>query len=123
MLPRAICVTQTNEIEYESSSERMAIRQQVYAERKYQLLEPPLCKYCAERGLVTPATICDHIEPHGGDVNKFGSFPSRPCASPATTAPSALWRRAAIVPMSGSMVGRLIPTIRPIGRGEDLGGR
>ena len=32
MLPRAICVTQTNEIEYESSSERMVIRQQIYTE-------------------------------------------------------------------------------------------
>jgi len=24
-----------------------------------------------ERGIVTPAEICDHIEPHRGDVNKF----------------------------------------------------
>jgi 5-methylcytosine-specific restriction protein A len=39
--------------------------------RKYQLLEHPLCKYCLERGLVTLATICDHVEPHHGDVNKF----------------------------------------------------
>jgi hypothetical protein len=23
---------------------------------------------CAERGIVTPATICDHVEPHHGDV-------------------------------------------------------
>ena len=51
--------------------------------RRYQLLEYPLCKYCAEHGLVTAATICDHIEPHGGDVNKFwlGPFQSlcKPC--------------------------------------------
>jgi 5-methylcytosine-specific restriction enzyme A len=39
--------------------------------RRYQLLEHPLCKYCAERGLVEPATICDHVEPHHGDLNKF----------------------------------------------------
>jgi 5-methylcytosine-specific restriction protein A len=46
--------------------------------RRYQLLEHPLCKYCAERGIVTPATICDHVEPHRGDVNKFwlGPFQS-----------------------------------------------
>ena len=80
--PRVIGVTQMNEIEYESSSERMAIRQQVYAERNYQLLEPPLCKYCAERGLVTPATIYDHIEPHGGDVNKFWLGPFQTLCKP-----------------------------------------
>jgi 5-methylcytosine-specific restriction protein A len=51
--------------------------------RKYQLMEHPLCKYCAERGLVTPATVCDHVEPHRGDVGKFwcGPFQSlcKPC--------------------------------------------
>src|SRR5262249_60020746 len=42
------------------------------------LLEHPLCKFCLERGIVTPATICDHVEPHRGDVNKFwlGPFQS-----------------------------------------------
>ena len=35
--------------------------------RKHQLLEHPLCKYCLERAIVTPATICDHVEPHHGD--------------------------------------------------------
>ena len=46
--------------------------------RRHQLLEHPLCRYCAERGIVTPATICDHVEPHRGDVNKFwlGRFQS-----------------------------------------------
>ena len=46
--------------------------------RRHQLLEHPLCKYCLERGIVTPATICDHVEPHHGDVNKFwlGPFQS-----------------------------------------------
>jgi hypothetical protein len=39
--------------------------------RRHQLLEHPLCKYCLERGIVTPVTICDHVEPHRGDVNKF----------------------------------------------------
>ena len=39
--------------------------------RKHQLLEHPLCKYCLERGIVAPATICNHVEPHHGDVNKF----------------------------------------------------
>jgi 5-methylcytosine-specific restriction enzyme A len=46
--------------------------------RRHQLLEHPLCRYCAERGIVTPATICDHVEPHRGDVNRFwlGPFQS-----------------------------------------------
>ena len=39
--------------------------------RRHQLLVHPLCKFCAERGLVVPATICDHVEPHRGDTNKF----------------------------------------------------
>src|SRR5215831_7334234 len=39
--------------------------------RRHQLLEHPLCAFCLERGIVEPATICDHIEPHHGDVNKF----------------------------------------------------
>ena len=46
--------------------------------RRYQLLEHPLCKFCLERGIVTPATICDHVEPHHGDANRFwlGPFQS-----------------------------------------------
>jgi 5-methylcytosine-specific restriction enzyme A len=39
--------------------------------RRHQLLEHPLCAYCAEIGIVEPATICDHVEPHHGDVYKF----------------------------------------------------
>jgi hypothetical protein len=46
--------------------------------RKQQLLAHPLCHFCLERGIVTPATIRDHVEPHHGDVNKFwlGPFQS-----------------------------------------------
>ena len=46
--------------------------------QRHQLLEHPLCKYCAERGIVEPAAICDHVEPHHGDNNKFwlGPFQS-----------------------------------------------
>ena len=39
--------------------------------RTYQLQLHPLCKYCLERAIVTPATICDHTVPHKGDINKF----------------------------------------------------
>ena len=39
--------------------------------RAHQLRTHPLCKFCLERGIMTPATIADHVEPHRGDVNKF----------------------------------------------------
>ena len=28
-------------------------------------------QFCLERGIVEPATVVDHIEPHRGDLNKF----------------------------------------------------
>ena len=38
----------------------------------------PVLLPCLECAIVTPATICDHVEPHYGDVNKFwlGTFQS-----------------------------------------------
>jgi 5-methylcytosine-specific restriction protein A len=40
--------------------------------RALQLKQHPLCKFCLEgRGAVVPASIADHVEPHGGDPNKF----------------------------------------------------
>jgi 5-methylcytosine-specific restriction endonuclease McrA len=39
--------------------------------RKLQLLEHPLCKLCLARGVVTIATVADHVEPHKGDWNLF----------------------------------------------------
>ena len=46
--------------------------------RRHQLREHPLCGFCLERGIVTAAEICDHVDPHHGDVNKFwlGPFQS-----------------------------------------------
>jgi 5-methylcytosine-specific restriction enzyme A len=38
---------------------------------RHQLMAEPLCAFCAARGLVVPATIADHVEPHDGDLNKF----------------------------------------------------
>jgi 5-methylcytosine-specific restriction enzyme A len=42
--------------------------------RAYQLGAHPLCAFCLAKGLVVPATICDHVEPHHGDLNKFGAI-------------------------------------------------
>jgi 5-methylcytosine-specific restriction endonuclease McrA len=39
--------------------------------RRLQLLQHPLCKFCLDRGIVTPASVADHVEPHHGNVNKF----------------------------------------------------
>lgn len=50
--------------------------------RKHQLLVQPLCAFCLERGIVEPATICDHVEPHRGDSQQvLGSGRSSPSAS------------------------------------------
>jgi 5-methylcytosine-specific restriction endonuclease McrA len=38
---------------------------------KHQLQIHPLCKYCLDQGIVTPATIADHVTPHHGNVNAF----------------------------------------------------
>jgi 5-methylcytosine-specific restriction enzyme A len=38
---------------------------------KAQLRAEPLCRMCAARGIVTVATVADHIEPHQGDWNSF----------------------------------------------------
>lgn len=55
--------------------------------RRHQLLTHPLCKFCAERGVVEPATICDHVEPHHGTLTNFGSGRFSRYASRVTTAP------------------------------------
>jgi hypothetical protein len=39
--------------------------------RKFQLIQHPLCKFCLERGIVTPANVIDHVVPHKGDWTKF----------------------------------------------------
>jgi len=39
--------------------------------RRHQLMIEPLCAMCLQRGLVRPATVVDHVEPHRGNWNKF----------------------------------------------------
>jgi len=39
--------------------------------RRHQLQTQPLCRLCLQHGIVEPATVADHVEPHGGDANKF----------------------------------------------------
>jgi 5-methylcytosine-specific restriction protein A len=39
--------------------------------RAQQLAKAPLCEFCLAEGRVTAATVCDHVEPHRGDLLKF----------------------------------------------------
>ena len=39
--------------------------------RKVYLKENPLCAFCQQQNIVTPATVVDHIEPHRGDKKLF----------------------------------------------------
>ena len=40
--------------------------------RDRQLWDEPLCAMCKQP---TPATVCDHVEPHKGDEEKFWNGP------------------------------------------------
>lgn len=41
--------------------------------RLKQLRQYPLCTMCLPR--CVPATVCDHVEPHRGDLDKFWAGP------------------------------------------------
>lgn len=43
--------------------------------RRDHLRREPLCAMCLDEGTCTAATVCDHIEPHRGDPDKFWSGP------------------------------------------------
>ena len=43
--------------------------------RAEQLRVEPSCRFCKEDGTETPATVCDHVEPHRGSVEAFWSGP------------------------------------------------
>lgn len=43
--------------------------------RAAQLAKQPLCERCIEEKKVTQATVCDHDEPHKGDLERFWAGP------------------------------------------------
>ncbi|PLR25216.1 hypothetical protein SGCZBJ_12630 [Caulobacter zeae] len=43
--------------------------------RVRQLRDFPLCAFCEREERVTPATVCDHVERHGGDEERFFAGP------------------------------------------------
>ena len=50
--------------------------------RALQLQRQPMCEDCAAQCRVTPASITDHVEPHGGDINKFRTGKLRSLCKP-----------------------------------------
>lgn len=43
--------------------------------RDHQLSARPLCEMCEADGKLATASVCDHIEPHKGDHDKFYAGP------------------------------------------------
>ncbi|TDX64009.1 hypothetical protein EDE12_106154 [Methylosinus sp. sav-2] len=43
--------------------------------RAQQLASEPICRMCLADGVVTAASVCDHVEPHRGDAYKFWNGP------------------------------------------------
>lgn len=43
--------------------------------RARQLKFEPLCRFCKKDGYITPATVCDHIIPHKGNMELFFNGP------------------------------------------------
>lgn len=50
--------------------------------RAAQLQRHPLCCHCLDAGQQVDATVCDHVEPHRGDVDKFWSGPFQSLCKP-----------------------------------------
>jgi 5-methylcytosine-specific restriction protein A len=48
--------------------------------RKQQLGRHPLCAMCLPKAV--PARVCDHIEPHKGNVDKFWNGPFQSLCKP-----------------------------------------
>lgn len=55
----------------ESETRRLYWTARWRAIAKAQLDTHPLCGKCEADGLVVPATVCDHVVPHRGDVELF----------------------------------------------------
>jgi 5-methylcytosine-specific restriction enzyme A len=60
------------------------------AVRLAQLQAEPLCRYCQERGMVTPAKVCHHIDPKTkDDPATFYSGPFASLCEPCHNGPAA----------------------------------
>lgn len=45
------------------------------ARRAAQLASEPCCRFCDQQGLVTAASVVDHVERHEGDLDRFLNGP------------------------------------------------
>lgn len=50
--------------------------------RKHQLSIEPFCRMCRLQGRRTAATVCDHVERHNGDPEKFWGGPFQSLCEP-----------------------------------------
>lgn len=55
----------------ESETRRLYWTARWRAKAKAQLAAEPLCVMCKAEGFIEPATVCDHVIPHRGDVDLF----------------------------------------------------
>lgn len=55
----------------ESETRRLYWTARWRAKAKAQLAAHPLCIMCEAEGVIEPATVCDHVIPHRGDVDLF----------------------------------------------------
>jgi 5-methylcytosine-specific restriction enzyme A len=83
--------------------------------RAEQLRAEPLCRMHSARGEVVEATICDHVEPHRGDLEKFWAGPFQSLCKACHDGEKQRLERAVERPGGGESKGpsRSIP--RPVG--------
>lgn len=73
---------------YNSQRRRDRETDRLYSTRQWQKLRAehlrlePLCRMCQAEGRVTAATVCDHVEPHRGDVALFWAGPFQSLCKP-----------------------------------------
>lgn len=74
-------MTKTGQRYSTSTAPRSAEYHHLYNSRRWrriraqQLEAQPFCVFCRGEGRLIPATVCDHIEPHRGDVARFYAGP------------------------------------------------
>ena len=67
--------------------------------RAAQLAVEPLCRSCAARGRVTPASVCDHVVPHRGDAALFWGGPFQSLCTTCHSAEKQRQERSTTLPL------------------------
>jgi 5-methylcytosine-specific restriction enzyme A len=74
--------------DYDAERRRISETRKLYgtarwrAIRAAQLRAEPLCRSCREASRLTPATTCDHVTPHRGNVEAFWAGPFQSLCAP-----------------------------------------